>query len=184
MEVTSISSYQIKKVIKDNILKINELRDKFKKDYSDIRLGYKRSRLEELQYLYNTRKNIYANSKIKSKEDEKQLLAILESIKREIQGDLVINGELNVQIEDQASIFIKNQMMKKINISMYILASIAGKLNINPLLLLSRLNNSNYAQFTGYGIDGISSTALTDEISYPSQNMQKNLEKKEIQQKV
>ena len=71
---------QIKNVIKENITKIKELQENFKKDYSDIRLGYKGSRLEELQYIYNNRKSIY--SKSNSREDEKELMTLIESIKK------------------------------------------------------------------------------------------------------
>lgn len=167
MEITSVSIYQIKNIIKENITKIKELQEQFKKDYSDIRLGYKRSRLEELQYIYNKRKSIYDKSN--SREDEKSLITLLDSIKKEIQGDLVINGTLNLQIEDQANIYAKNEMLKNLNISMYIISRLAGKMNINPLMILSRLAHSRYAQFTGFGEQGLSPSALTDEIPYPSQ---------------
>ena len=167
LEVTSVSVSQIKTVVKDNIAKIKELQEKFKKDYSDVRLGYKRSRLEEFQYIYNKRKSIYEKSN--SREDEKQLMAVLESIKKEIQGDLVINGTLNLQIEDQANMYAKNEMLKNLNISMYIIARLAGRMNKNPLFILSRLAHSRYAQFTGFGENGLSPTAISDEISYPSQ---------------
>lgn len=166
MEVTSVSVSQIKNVIKENITKIKELQENFKKDYSDIRLGYKRSRLEELQYIYNNRKSIY--SKSNSREDEKQLMTLIESIKKEIQGDLVINGNINLQIEEKANFFIQKEMLKNLNISMYVLARIAGKMNVNPLLILSRLAHSRYAQFTGFSENGQSPTAISDEIPYAS----------------
>ena len=166
MEITSVTISQIKNVIKENITKIKELQENFKKDYSDVRLGYKRSRLEELQYIYNNRKSIYAKSQ--NREDEKQLISIMENIKREIQGDLVINGTLNLQIEEKANDYIQREMLKSMNISMFILARIAGKMNINPLMILSRLAHSRYAQFTGFSEDGLSPTAISDEISYAS----------------
>ena len=167
LEITSVSITQIRNVVRENITKIKELQEKFKKDYSDVRLSYKRSRLEELQYLYNNRKSIYLRSQ--SRDDEKQLISIMENIKKEIQGDLVINGTLNLSIEDQANMYVKNEMLKKLNISMYIIARIAGRMNMNPLFILSRLAHSRYAQFSGFGENGLSPTALTDEISYPSQ---------------
>lgn len=166
MEITSVTISQIKNVIKENITKIKEFQENFKKDYSDVRLGYKRSRLEELQYIYNNRKSIYAKSQ--NREDEKQLISIMENIKKEIQGDLVINGTLNLQIEEKANDYIQREMLKSMNISMFILARIAGKMNINPLMILSRLAHSRYAQFTGFSEDGLSPTAISDEISYAS----------------
>ena len=51
---------------------------------------------------------------------------------------------------------------------MFVLSRIAGRMNINPLLLLSRLANSRYAQFSGYSERGLSPTNMKDEIFYPS----------------
>lgn len=166
MEITTISISQIKTVIKNNISKIKELQEKYKKDYSDIRLGYKRSRLEELQLLYNQRKSIY--NKSFSREDEKQLTSLLNLIKQEVQGDLTVNLNANVTIEEKANDYVKNEILKSLNVSMFILAKMAGRMNINPLLLISRLAHSRYAQFTGFSEHGLSPTAQTDEISYTS----------------
>ena len=92
----------------------------------------------------------------------------MESIKKEIQGDLVINGTLNLSIQEQANTVIKDQILKSLNIPMYIIARVAGKMNVHPQFILSRLAHSRYAQFTGFGENGLSSTAMTDEITYPS----------------
>lgn len=167
MEVTSISLYQVKNVVKENIERIKELQDKYQKDYSDVRLGYKKSRLEELSELYNQRKSIY-NKNNHNRDDEKQLINLLGEIKKEVQGDLVINGSLNLSIEEKANEYLQNEMLKKLNISMFVIARLAGKMNINPLLILSRLANSKYAQFTGFSTKGLSPTAISDEISYTS----------------
>ena len=166
MEITTISVSQIKTVIKNNISKIKELQEKYKKDYSDIRLGYKRSRLEELQLLYNQRKSIY--NKSYNREDEKQLTSLLNLIKQEVQGDLTVNLNANVSIEEKANDYVKNEILKSLNVSMFIIAKMAGRMNINPLLLISRLAHSRYAQFTGFSENGLSPTAQTDEISYTS----------------
>lgn len=166
LEITNISLYQIKQIQKDNIGKIKELQEKFKSDYSDCRLGYKRSRLEELEYLYRERKQIYGQDR--SRENEKQLQSILEQVRKETDGDLVINGQINLEINNQAEKFVEHQIIKDLNISMFVLAKIAARMNVNPLLLISRLANSRYSQFTGYSARGLSATAQTDEIQYPS----------------
>ena len=56
MEITDVSLSNVKQVIKDNIAKIKELREKFKESYSDVRLSYKRSRLEELKLHLQSKK--------------------------------------------------------------------------------------------------------------------------------
>lgn len=166
LEVTSITISQIKKVIKDNLSKIKSLQEKYQKDYSDVRLAYKRSRLEELQYMYNNRKSVY--NKSFNREDEKALMTLLDAVKKEIQGDLVVNANVNLQIEEKSNQFIEQEMLKNLNISMFVLARICGRMNVNPNLILSRLAHSRYAQFSGYSPEGLSSTADTDVIDYAS----------------
>lgn len=165
-EVTSITVNQIKNVVKENLNKIRSLQEEYQKDYSDVRLAYKRSRLEELQQMYNNRKSQY--SKNYNREDEKELLVLLEAIKKEIQGDLVVNANVNLQIEEKSNFFIEQEMLKNLNISMFVLARICGRMNVNPNLVLSRLAHSRYAQFSGYSEKGLSPTAATDPIDYAS----------------
>lgn len=166
LDVTSVTVYQIKKVIKENLQKIKDLQEEYQKNYSDVRLAYKRSRLDELQFLYSKRKSIYTNSL--SREDEKQLLQIMESIKKEIQGDLVVNANVNLQIEEKSNQFIEQEILKRLNITMFVIARICGKMNVKPDLILSRLAHSRYAQFSGFSEKGLSSTANTDVIDYAS----------------
>lgn len=166
-EITSVTVNQIKNVVKDNLSKIKSLQEEYQKDYSDVRLAYKRSRLEELQQMYNNRKSQY-NKNNYNREDEKALLGLLESIKKEIQGDMVINANVNLQIEEKSNFFIEQEMLKSLNISMFVLARICGRMNVNPNLVLSRLAHSRYAQFSGYSEKGLSPTAATDSIDYAS----------------
>lgn len=166
-EITSVTINQIKNVVKDNLSKIKSLQEEYQKDYSDVRLAYKRSRLEELQQMYNNRKSQY-NKNNYNREDEKALLGLLESIKKEIQGDMVINANVNLQIEEKSNFFIEQEMLKSLNISMFVLARICGRMNVNPNLVLSRLAHSRYAQFSGYSEKGLSPTAATDPIDYAS----------------
>ena len=166
-EITSVTVNQIKNVVKDNLSKIKSLQEEYQKDYSDVRLAYKRSRLEELQQMYNNRKSQY-NKNNYNREDEKALLGLLESIKKEIQGDMVINANVNLQIEEKSNFFIEQEMLKSLNISMFVLARICGRMNVNPNLVLSRLAHSRYAQFSGYSEKGLSPTAATDPIDYAS----------------
>ena len=166
-EITSVTVNQIKNVVKDNLSKIKSLQEEYQKDYSDVRLAYKRSRLEELQQMYDNRKSQY-NKNNYNREDEKALLGLLESIKKEIQGDMVINANVNLQIEEKSNFFIEQEMLKSLNISMFVLARICGRMNVNPNLVLSRLAHSRYAQFSGYSEKGLSPTAATDPIDYAS----------------
>ena len=133
---------------KQNIDEINQLQERFKQDYSDVRLGHKKSRLVELEDIYNIRKTRYAVSE--SLADETQLLKIIDQIKRETEGDLVINGKTKVEVELSVKKQIANEYLKDFNITALIVTRVAARLGKNPLYVLARLQSSMYAKFTGF----------------------------------
>lgn len=148
-----------------NIVKIGELQEEFKSKYTDVRLGHKRSRLDELSYLYQTRLDLYKDSK--HREDSKELRAILAQVRQEVEGDvLVINGKIqhehNVRIEEQ----VRDELMAGINLKALIIARVAERMGRNPLLLQYQLINSYYAKFTGF--QRADEDINTDKIIYPS----------------
>lgn len=136
------------KFYKDNLDRISEKREDFKKTYDDVRLTHRKSRLLELEHLFLIRKQKYVQTE--NIADEKQLQAILESIKREVDGDLVIKNKTTIEIEQTINVQVRQEMLKEFNITALIVSRISGRLNINPLLILSRLTNSKYAKFTGF----------------------------------
>lgn len=150
---------------KRNIDRITELQNDYKnKTNEDFRLGFKRSRLEELTWLYNINKDEIL--KYQSIERTKVLQSLLESIKKEIEGDLVINGKFQVDIEETINFKVQQDLIKDFPLGVIILAKLAGKRNINPMVLLSRLANSHYSKFTGFRTP--TNSMHTDEIDYPS----------------
>lgn len=148
-----------------NIDIIEELKRDYENSVPDVRLGKRRSRLDELTFIYSRIKTKFLA--YESREDAKMLQSLLESIKKEVDGDLVINGKLQVDIEHSINIQVQNQMLKDLNISALIVAKLAGRLNINPIFLLSRLSNSYYSKFTGFG-HANRQEMVEDEIYYPS----------------
>jgi hypothetical protein len=138
----------IRKFQKKHIDKIKELQDEYSSKYSDVRLGYKRSRLDELSWLYSQIKQKYlANG---SKDDARQLESLLKTIKAEVEGDLVINGKMQIDVQETLNIQVQQEMIKDFNITALVISKLAGRLNVNPLMILSRLSNSHYAKFTGF----------------------------------
>lgn len=154
--VDSINNFR-----KKNIDKITELQKEYEESYSDVRLGKRRSRLDELTWIYTKTKEKYVSNE--AREDAKLMQSLLESIKKEVDGDLVINGKMKIDIEQTINIQVQQDMLKDFNITALIVARLAGKMNVNPMLLLSRLTRSQYAKFTGFG--GASKSQMdTDEI--------------------
>jgi hypothetical protein len=132
-----------------NLDKIIELQKDYSNNYNDVRLGYKKSRLEEYLWLYNDTKQTYENTR--NKEDRKFLKELLEAIKREVEGDLIrIEGDLQVNIEATLNLHIYQEIYKNLPINEIIMTRIALKSGQNPLMLLYRLQNSYYAKYSGF----------------------------------
>lgn len=144
---------------------IAELREKYAQDHSNVRLGHKRSRLDELTYMYQTRKQKYDGSS--SREDENQLLKIVEQIRKEIEGNkLTIDGSIAVQNDITLQNHVNQEMIKYLNINDLIISRLCARMGISPKLILHRLHNSYYKKFTGFTqVEGDNDY---QEIQYPS----------------
>lgn len=147
------------------INQIEERQTEYKQSYADIRLGYKRSRLDELSYLYVDMKNKYQVTK--AAESYRLLLQTIEQIRKEVEGDiLMINGKIEIDIEETINVHIQQEILNSLNLKTLILARVAARLNVNPMYLMSRLMNSYYAKFSGY--QKPDRDIYEDEIIYPS----------------
>lgn len=152
-----------------NIERIKELNEHFKRDYSDIRLGYKRSRLDELSYLYNDRKQRYKLSG--GREDYKLLLTTIEQIRKEVEGDsLRIDGTIDINIQATLNFHIFQDMLCDLSIIDIIISKICARNNYNPQYLMTKLRSSMYARLTGFQKPAEDGSRQEDnEITFPSQ---------------
>lgn len=148
---------------KKHLTQIEELRKDYDKNYDDIRLTHKKSRLGELTWLYQDRKDRYFQNPTDA--NSRELRAIINDIKKECEGDIVINGKIHLEIEETIRIQLKQEILREFNITQLVISSLAGRLNINPMFLLSRLANSTYSKFTGFAV---SDDIDMEEIKYPS----------------
>lgn len=160
-----ITTHSLSRFRSNNMPKILELQEKYRREFSDVRLGIKRSRLDELSYLYNTRRQIY--DKTTRLDDSRELRAILLDIRREIEGDrVIIDGNMSIDINQTISVHINQEMMNTLGIKSMIIARTAAKLNVSPLMLQYRLSRSYYAKFAGFMKSDINIS--DEEIPYPS----------------
>jgi hypothetical protein len=128
-----------------HITEINKRIEEHKRTYSDIRLGHKRSRLEELVWLYGKRKRIYEISN--KGEDHRLLLSTLDQIKKEAEGDVLrIDGNLNIGLDVTISDHINKDLNKTIPIKEIVMARVAAKTNVDPIKLMSYIDQSLYRQ--------------------------------------
>lgn len=139
----TVTANMVQDFRKSNIVDITKRNEEHKRTYSDIRLGHKRSRLEELVWLYNKRKRIYEISN--KGEDHRLLLATLDQIKKEAEGDVLrIDGNINIGLDITIQNHIQKDLNKTIPLKEIVLARIAAKTNIDPMKLVNYLNLSIY----------------------------------------
>jgi hypothetical protein len=131
---------------KKHLAVIVEKIEDFKRDYSDIRLSIKKSRLEELVWMYGQRKGIYNATKKES--DYKLMLSTLEQVRKEAEGNsLLINGKLEIDQDIQINAHIRQEVFKQLNLKQIILGRISGKMGINPLMLQKTIMDSYYGKY-------------------------------------
>jgi len=137
--------------------------EEHKRTFSDIRLGYKRSRLEELAWIYLSRKRIYEATK--KGDDHRLLLMTLEQIRKEIEGDtLRINGDINVNVEATINEHIHKELFVNFPLKEIIMARVAARLKTSPTNLLAELNKSYYNTY----LNQASNDGEEDMPAYPS----------------
>lgn len=119
--------------------------ESFKRDYSDMRLGIKRGRLEELCDLYNQRKRIYELTK--KADDHRLLMATLEQIRKEAEGDSIrLEGNLNISVDQIINQQIEQENLATYNVAEIVLARIASRSNIPVSMFLAQVQKSWYHQ--------------------------------------
>ena len=127
---------------------IQKLNDKFRASWADLRLGHKRSRLEELIWMFGRQKEKYIEKNNKT-DDYRLLLATLEQIRKEAEGDrLTIDGKIDVNYEANIQVHLREEVFRTLNIKEIILGRVAARMNISPAKLIYSLNNSFYAKFS------------------------------------
>lgn len=166
---------------------IFKLQEKYKRDYSNVRLGYKRSRLDELTWLYNKRKEIYERTGFG--EDHKILQSTLEQIRKECEKDeLKISFEGNINITETINVHFQNEALQQLSVKDIVLGRLCAKFGVNPKVMHHRLHKSFYSKFVG--TVEAEEDLMTDEIIYPSQivydfnkirNQNKNIKIEEAQ---
>lgn len=133
-----------------HLVEIREKQIEKNRSWDGVRLGWKRSRLEELALLYEDRKSKYLTTR--KSEDYKLLLQTIEQIRKEVEGDkITIDGDITNRVEEVINRHINFEVMAKMNILQIILSRVSFTQKVNPLYLLYRLQTSYYAKHTGFG---------------------------------
>ena len=131
---------------------IEKLQHEYEMDWRSVSISRKRSRLDQLSYIYNKNKQEFDQSHgTKQLPFSKELRAVLEQVRKEVEGDLVkltIDGKLDITttIEINKS---TEELYSSINFMSLLIGRISARFSINPTVLHYQLMNSWYSEFTG-----------------------------------
>lgn len=152
---------------KNNLAVIVEKQEIHKREYSDLRLVQKRSRLEELTHLYNKLRD-----KIKTttnREDIKVMKDILTEVRKEVEGEkLVLSGGLDLNIEANINVHLQREVFKEFSLTQIIVGRVASRMNIASSRIIEGLQNSYYARFNRF-LGNEPEDVDFEEMEYPSQ---------------
>lgn len=159
-----ITPTQLSEFRKANIEAIEELKIKYRSSFENVRLGHKRSRLDEYTELYSKAKKKFQQTE--NKEYFSQMLKILDFIRKEVEGDIMtVNGKIDVDMELNLQQHINKEVLKTINLKEIVISRVCVRMGIDPLILLYDLNNSFYRKINGV----VDEPDFSTDISYPSQ---------------
>ena len=120
----------------------------YKLSYEDVRLAVKRSRLDELTWLYVQHKEKYKTRL--DANDSRILLGILEQIRKEVEGDSIkLEGDIGVKIETTVNTHLQKEAFRELNIQFIVLAKVAAKMHCKVFNIYQSIINSWYRQFAG-----------------------------------
>ncbi len=153
--------------VKDNYDEISRLKEKHKENFEHLRLSHKSSRLEELTWMYNKLKLKYEKSG--SREDHRTLIQTITEIRKEVEGDrLTIEGNIEINIQEEVNSQIRNELMRSIPLREIIIGRLAAKMGISPRNLISDMNQSYYARMNRLIVEN-SEEVEFEEIGFPSE---------------
>lgn len=156
------STDMVERYAKRHKEEIKAKQEEFQQSYTDVRLFVKRSRLEELLWLYTNRKEKYQATG--NREDYRLLLQTLEQVRKESEGEILnVVGNLNVNVEVDIRNHLRAEVFKDIGLKEIILGRIAARQGIPVERMIASMNNSYYNR--------VNSEEVTDAeyVNYPSQ---------------
>lgn len=163
-----ISFSSVRRFHKKYRVNIEKLQLDYEKDVGAIGISRKRSRLEVLDYMLRKIKQEFDQTGgQKQLPFSREMTKILEQARKEVEGEKVhldVNGNINITatIESAKSV---EALYSDINFMNLLVARVAARMRINPLLLQYQLTNSWYSKHTGVKRNN---SIMEDEPYYPS----------------
>ena len=140
-----------------------------KDSIEDIRLGYKRSRLEELAWLYKNLKEDFNDpktTKVRRTAFAKEMRGTIAQIKEEVDGNVVtVNGTLDLNHAIQTQIAV--ELLDRETLRQVVVARVAAALGAEPTVLIAEMARSDYSQYNNYLEGGAAADVLPQDALKP-----------------
>jgi hypothetical protein len=136
----------VENILKRCLTEVEKRREEYRNKVVDVRLYNKRSRLEELGWMYSRMRQRYIL--LDSAVAYNAMLRTLEQIRKEAEGDTItINGAIDVNVEVEIQQHIQQEIYKTINLKEIILGRVAARMGYDLPKLIAGLHNSYYSKF-------------------------------------
>lgn len=133
-------------------LEIEKLQSDYDKEYDTVGVARKRSRLEQLDYIIRRYRQEFDEAQGKNMLPYgREIIKVLEQARKEVEGEQVhlhADGTINITATIESSKSVE-QLYSEINFMNLLIARVAARMQVDPLMIQHQLTNSWYAKFTG-----------------------------------
>ena len=164
---------------------IEKLQLDYEKDFGQIGISKKRSRLEILDYMARRTKQYYSDEEgQKMLPYSRELRDILEQARKEVEGNQIkldISGHIDITATIE-SVKTTEELYSDINFMTLLISRVAARQRTNPLMIQYQLTQSWYAKYNGIKRN---KSLMEETPDYPSKiilnwdTLQRKIEKKE-----
>ena len=141
---------EVKEFYFTNQKEIENRRSELENEYGHLTITKTRGRAEQFAYIYDTQKKRYEESNYKVAH-AKTMMEALDRMKKEIEGDRIIldiNGKIDLDLTLNVNKTF-SELSKRIPLLSFIVGTAASKAGLNPEKVMTQLQNSIYAKYTG-----------------------------------
>lgn len=131
---------------------IERLQHEYEMDWRAVPITRKRSRLDQLSYIYNQVKQSFDSANGSSQLPySKEMRAVLEQVRKEVEGDnikLTVDGRIDVNTTIEIN-KTTEQLYSQINFMSLLIGRVSARFKVDPAVLHHQLMNSWYSEYTG-----------------------------------
>ena len=131
---------------------IEKMQHEYELDWRSVAITRKRSRLDQLSYIYNVNKQEFdSNAGAKQLPFSREMRAVLDQVRKEIEGDTVklsVDGKIDINSTIEIN-KTTEELYSQVNFLSLLIGRVAARFKVDPNILYYRVMNSWYNKFSG-----------------------------------